>query len=431
MRAEKTRRRRLLVCTIVALGLSAAATAAAAAPTAEEVLASYADIAYAGYGDLRIAAETLLAAVDALTAKPTTETLAVARKAWLAARPPYMQTEGFRFGNPIVDDWEGPVNSWPLDEGLIDYVDPSYGESSDENPYYRANVIANPHLKIAGKDIDATTITPELLLKQLQSADEVDANVATGYHAIEFLLWGQDLHGTGPGAGERPASDYDLAKCTHGNCDRRAAYLTVATQLLVSDRKEMEADWAPDGPARKQLAEGGSDQGLTKILTGLGSLSYGELAGERMKLGLMLHDPEQEHDCFSDNTHNSHYYDEVGMMNIYYGRYTRLDGTKVGGAGIADYIKAKAPAAGERLTADMDKALAAIKVIKDTADSGRMAYDQIIGPNNPEGNKMVDDAVQALVTQAHSVEAVVAALGLKIKVEGSDSLDNPSAVKTQ
>jgi putative iron-regulated protein len=150
-----------------------------------------------------------------------------------------------------------------------------------------------------------------------------------------------------------------------------------------------------------------------------------------MKLGLMLHDPEQEHDCFSDNTHNSHYYDEVGMMNIYYGRYTRLDGTKVGGAGMADYVKAKAPAAGERLSADMDKALAAIKVIKDTADSGRMAYDQMIGPNNPEGNKMVDDAVQALVTQAHSVEAVVTALGLKIKLEGSDSLDNPSAVKTQ
>jgi len=426
------RRQGLWASTFLAVGLSAAAaTGASAAPTADEVLASYADIAYAEYGDARIAAEKLLDAVTALTAKPGTETLAAARQAWKDARPPYMQTEGYRFGNAIVDDWEGKVNSWPLDEGLIDYVDPSYGESSDENPYYRANVIANPHLKIAGKEIDASKITPQLLSERLQEAGEVEANVATGYHAIEFLLWGQDLHGTGPGAGERPASDYDVAHCTHGNCDRRAAYLTVATQLLVSDLKEMEADWAPGGAARKQLAEGGPDQGLTKILTGLGSLSYGELAGERMKLGLMLHDPEQEHDCFSDNTHNSHYYDEVGMMNIYYGRYTRLDGTKVGGAGIADYVKAKAPAEGQRLTDDMDKTLAALKVIKDTADSGRMAYDQMIGPDNPEGNKMVDAAVQALVTQAHSVEAVVGALGLKIKLEGSDSLDNPSAVKTQ
>jgi len=426
------RRQGLWASTFLAVGLSAAAaTGASAAPTADEVLASYADIAYAEYGDARIAAEKLLDAVTALTAKPGTETLAAARQAWKDARPPYMQTEGYRFGNAIVDDWEGKVNSWPLDEGLIDYVDPSYGESSDENPYYRANVIANPHLKIAGKEINASKITPQLLSERLQEAGEVEANVATGYHAIEFLLWGQDLHGTGPGAGERPASDYDVAHCTHGNCDRRAAYLTVATQLLVSDLKEMEADWAPGGAARKQLAEGGPDQGLTKILTGLGSLSYGELAGERMKLGLMLHDPEQEHDCFSDNTHNSHYYDEVGMMNIYYGRYTRLDGTKVGGAGIADYVKAKAPAEGQRLTDDMDKTLAALKVIKDTADSGRMAYDQMIGPDNPEGNKMVDAAVQALVTQAHSVEAVVGALGLKIKLEGSDSLDNPSAVKTQ
>jgi putative iron-regulated protein len=426
------RQRTLLVSSFIALGLSAAAaTGVAAAPSAEEVLASYADIAQAEYGDARMTAEKLLEAVKALTTQPTAETLAAARKAWLDARPPYQQTEGYRFGNAIVDDWEGRVNAWPLDEGLIDYVDPSYGESSDENPYYRANVIANPHLKIAGKEIDAAKITPQLLSEQLQEAGEVEANVAIGYHAIEFLLWGQDLHGTGPGAGRRPASDYDAVNCTGGNCDRRAAYLTAAAELLVSDLKEMEASWGADGAARKQLYEGGTDQGLTKILTGLGSLSYGELAGERMKLGLMLHDPEEEHDCFSDNTHNSHYYDEVGMVNIYHGRYTRLDGTTVGGAGLIDYVKAKAPAEGQRLTTDMDKALAALKAIKDTADSGKMAYDQMIGPDNPAGNKMVDAAVQALVTQAHSVEAVVAALGLKIEVEGSDSLDNPSAVQTE
>ena len=42
--------------------------------------------------------------------------------------------------------------------------------------------------------------------------------------------------------------------------------------------------------------------GLTSIAAlGLGSLSYGELAGERTKLGLMLHDPEEE-DCFTTPT---------------------------------------------------------------------------------------------------------------------------------
>ena len=73
----------------------------------------------------------------------------------------------------------------------------------------------------------------------LQEAGDIEANVATGYHAIEFLLWGQDLNGTGPGAGKRPATDYRRANCTGGNCDRRAAYLKAATDLLVSDLEEM------------------------------------------------------------------------------------------------------------------------------------------------------------------------------------------------
>ena len=36
------------------------------------------------------------------------------------------------------------MNAWPLDEGLIDYVDAGYGTESDENTLYTANVIANP-----------------------------------------------------------------------------------------------------------------------------------------------------------------------------------------------------------------------------------------------------------------------------------------------
>ena len=90
----------------------------------------------------------------------------------------------------------------------------------------------------------------------------------------------------------------------------------------------MVANWKDGGAARKELAGKGPDGALSTILTGLGSLSYGELAGERMKLGLMLHDPEEEHDCFSDNTHNSHYYDEVGMAAIWNGNYTRTDGSR-------------------------------------------------------------------------------------------------------
>ena len=400
---------------------------ALAADDAKSVLKTYGDIAQAMYEDALTTAESLDKAVDALIATPNDETLAAARTAWKAARVPYQQTEGFRFGNPVVDEWEGKVNSWPLDEGLIDYVDSSYGDSSDANPLYTANVIAHPSIRIGSKTVDTSKITPALL-ESLQEADDVEANVATGYHAIEFLLWGQDLHGTGPGAGERPASDYDTKACTHGNCDRRAAYLKAATTLLVTDLKEMAGDWAPGGTAREDLAKKNDKAGLATILTGLGSLSYGELAGERMKLGLILHDPEEEQDCFSDNTHNSHYYDEVGMNEIWAGSYTRVDGSKVEGASLKAYTEANAKDKADTLTRQMAEAKARLEAIKMRADSGVEAYDQMIGAGNKEGNKLVSDAIDGLVAQTRAVEAVVAALGLSISVEGSDSLDNPSTV---
>ena len=238
------------------------------------------------------------------------------------------------------------MNAWPLDEGLIDYVDAkSYGDSSDENPLYVANVIGSKEIRIGKDTVDASTITPEVL-KTLQEAGGVESNVAIGYHAIEFLLWGQDLNGTGPGAGNRAATDFDVNNCTNGNCDRRAAYLKAATDLLVADLQEMVANWQAGAAARKDLDAKGEDGALATILTGLGSLSYGELAGERMKLGLILHDPEEEHDCFSDNTHNSHYYDEAGMAAIYNGSYTRRDGSVLDGPGVGDLAAAKTPEQG-------------------------------------------------------------------------------------
>jgi putative iron-regulated protein len=403
------------------------AAAAAAAAEPEAVLATYADIAHAGYEDSLAAARALAAAVDALIAKPNEATLAAARAAWLAARVPYQQTEVYRFGNAIVDEWEGRVNAWPLDEGLIDYVDASYGTESDENPLYVVNVIANPTLVIAGETVDASAITPALLRDSLQEAEESEANVATGYHAIEFLLWGQDLNGTGPGAGKRPASDFDPANCTGGHCDRRAAYLKAAATLLVSDLEEMVANWTEDGGARKALL-GDPKAGLAAILTGMGSLSYGEMAGERMKLGLLLHDPEEEHDCFSDNTHNSHYFDQIGIRNVYTGRYRRTDGSLVSGPSLSDLVAAADPALDAEIRDKLDATVAALSLLRARAESVE-AYDQMIGEGNTEGNAVVQAAIDALIDQTRSIERAVAALGLGgITIEGSDSLDHPDAV---
>lgn len=406
---------------VLALTLSVAPVAAyAQAPDEAEVLANYADIALAGYEDALTTAKALDAAVDALIADPSEATLLAAREAWKASRLPYQQTEAFRFGNPIVDEWEGRVNAWPLDEGLIDYVDAGYGTESDSNALYVANVIANPKLTIDGVEVDATEITPALLQDSLQEAAGIEANVATGYHAVEFLLWGQDLNGTGPGAGNRPFTDYSTAE----HADRRAAYLKAATTLLVSDLEEMVGNWTADGAARAALP----DLGISAILTGMGSLSFGELAGERMKLGLLLHDPEEEHDCFSDNTHISHLYDAIGIRNVYSGSYTRIDGSVVEGPAISDLIAARDGALDTEIAGLIDDTVAKMEIMAKRAVDGE-AYDQQIGEGNEEGNAVVQAAIDGLIAQTRGIERAVALLQLDdVTIEDSDSLSNPDAV---
>lgn len=400
----------------------------AGAQTAADVLDTYADIAAANYTDSLTAAQALQQAVSALIDSPSSATLQAARAAWLAARVPYQQTEVFRFGNPIVDDWEGRVNAWPLDEGLIDYVAGTYGGPTDENQLAALNVIANPVFTLSGQEIDATEITPALLQETLHEADGVEANVATGYHAIEFLLWGQDLNGHGDGAGDRPWTDYAQgAECTNGNCDRRVAYLAAATDLLVSDLDWMAAQWADGGAARAALM---ADEraGLAAILTGMGSLSYGETAGERMRLGLMLNDPEEEHSCFADNTHNDHFYNGVGIRNVYLGSYTRTDGTTVAGPSLSDLVSSTDAGLDAEMRASLADAVLALGRIKTAAEAG-FAYDEMLARGNAGGEALIMGGVEGLIAQTRSIERVIAALQLGgIAIEGSDSLDNPSAV---
>lgn len=416
---------------VVLLATTCTLAAADKASNVSAIVNTYADIAEAGYSDSLDAARKLKTAVDRLIAEPSQDSLTAARQAWRAARVPYMQTEAFRFGNPIVDEWEGRVNAWPLDEGLIDYVSAEYGEESPENDLYIANVIASNKIKIGGKELDTSKITKELLATELQEAGGVESNVATGYHAIEFLLWGQDLNGTGPGAGNRPATDFDTKNCTGGNCERRTEYLAVVTDLLIDDLAWMTKQWGPSGPARKNLMANGDKAALVAIFKGLGSLSYGELAGERMKLGLLIHDPEEEHDCFSDNTHNSHYFDVKGIKNVYLGNYTRTDGSVVSGPSPSDLVRATSPQLDKGLRAAIEESMTRMGAIVKRAESGE-AYDQMIGEDNTEGNETVNAAIGALIAQAKEFERAIAALDLAtIQFEGSDSLEEPAKVLSE
>ena len=393
-----------------------------------DVIDTYANIAQASYQDALQSARNLRVSIRTFIDEPSEQSLELARTAWKSARIPYQQTEVYRFGNTIVDNWEGKVNAWPLDEGLIDYVDSSYGTDSEVNELYAANIIANPSVTVNGQPINASVITADLLSLQLHGAGGVESNVATGYHAIEFLLWGQDLNGSNAGAGERPFTDYDVNKCTNSHCTRRGQYLSAVTDQLITDLEYMASAWANGGEARTGLKAADGNGGLAAMLTGMGSLGYGELAGERMQLVLMLHDPEEEHEGFSDNTSASHFYDGIGIQNVYRGSYIRVDGSVVSGPSLRDLLASADDSLAAELDQDLQMSINALQVLLDLQGDGQ-AYDQLIAEGNIAGNQVVQTAIDSLVDQTRTIERAAIALGVSgIHIEGSDSLDDPSSV---
>jgi putative iron-regulated protein len=385
--------------------------------TKASVVTHYADLAHATYEDALITARALDEATDRLIANPTEANLKAAKEAWLASRVPYQQSEVFRFGNAIVDDWEGQLNAWPLDEGLIDYVKADDYQHELGNAGATANIVASNSINVGGETLDVATLTPELLA-DLNEVGGSEANVATGYHAVEFLLWGQDLHGFEGGAGERPVTDYAKGNdCTNGNCERRAQYLDAVTDLLVDDLEWMVAQWAPgtSDNYRSQLTSANADEGIQKMLFGMGSLSLGELAGERMKVALEANSYEDEHDCFSDNTHNSHYYNGQGIQNVYTGTYRRVDGSVVSGPSLSDLVEQTNPELDARLNRQLDASMEALALMKARAESSQnpMAFDTMIAPGNAEGTRIVNGAIMALVEQTASIEQAARQLGIQ------------------
>ncbi|WP_252272860.1 imelysin family protein [Pseudomonas subflava] len=380
---------------------------------AKAVVSHYADLAFAVFSDAASTGKQLQSAIDALLASPNEDTLKAAKQAWLAARVPYMQTEAFRFGNAVVDDWEGQLNAWPLDEGLIDYVAKDYQHALG-NPGASANIVANTTIQVGEDKVDVTEITSEKLA-ELNELGGSEANVATGYHAIEFLLWGQDLNGTNPGAGARPATDFVVGEgATGGNNERRRAYIKAAADLLVADLDEMVGQWKA-GVAdnyRAKLEAEPAESGLRKMLFGMGSLSLGELAGERMKVALEANSTEDEHDCFSDNTHNSHFYNGKGIRNIYLGEYKKVDGTTLTGPSLSSLVAKADAQADSTLKADLEATEAKLQVLVDSAEKDNVHFDQLIAADNAEGQQKVRDAIAALVKQTAAIEKASAVLGV-------------------
>lgn len=258
---------------------------------ASEQVKAYANLVFESYAAAKSAADGLSAAINAFLDKPSEESLAAARKAWVEARPPYLLTETFRFYDGPIEAIEGEINAWPMNEAYIDYV--------KDNP---AAGIIN------GKD---AIVGPELAAMN-QKSDEAD--VTTGWHAIEFLLWGQDL--SADGAGNRPYTDYVPGE---GNNDRRRAYLKAVTEKLVGDIQSLEQAWAPnvDGNYRATFEKLEQREALGRIINGMAILAGFEFMSERLAVALDSGDQEDEHSCFSDTTKQDFVYDFEGMKRIW------------------------------------------------------------------------------------------------------------------
>ncbi|WP_399424988.1 imelysin family protein [Vibrio campbellii] len=403
----------VLVQSIAASLLIASGSTVAATVTKQQVVEHYADVAHAVFADSLTTAQTLDVKIDEFLKSPSAKKLEEVKQAWLDSRVPYQQSEVFRFGNAIVDDWEGQLNAWPLDEGLIDYVAADY-QYELGNEGAAANIVANTSLQIGASKLDVSKITPELIA-DLNEVGGSEANVASGYHAIEFLLWGQDLNGTNAGAGQRAYTDFVVgSECTNGHCDRRGEYLKAAADLLVQDLEWMEKQWSADvkGNYREELLNDSADNGLRKMLFGMGSLSLGELAGERMKVALEANSTEDEHDCFSDNTHNSHYYNEQGIYNVYTGTYKGVSGKELSGPSIADLVAQKDKKAAEEIQKQFDTTRSQVSELVTSAEKNNQHFDQLIAAGNAQGNALVNDTIMSLVAQTGAIERAANIVGI-------------------
>lgn len=357
-----------------------------AAPSAAQVSQHYANLVEANYQDVLTRVKSLQTAVDTFVAAPSAEGLEQAKQAWLAAREPYGQTEAFRFYAGPIDDAKGPegqINAWPLDESYIDYVK---GNS-------KAGIINKPNV----------AITKQKLASLNEKGGE--ENVSTGFHAIEFLLWGQDFNKEGPG--NRSYTDFVDGQAP--NADRRRTYLKTVTELLVDDVQYLVEAWQPN--AKNYRARFEKDpQAVRKMLVGMGVLSRAELAGERMEVALASRDQEDEHSCFSDNTHRDIVTNAEGIRNVWLGQYKRIDGTEIKGPSLQELVQASNPQAAEKLSRDLEATLAAVNAIQ-------APFDREIAET--EGRRRVQKAVQLLHKQSDSMVEAAKAIGIqRLNVKG-------------
>ena len=374
----------LLVIPILALAACAGGSDDSELKTS--VVETYAAGAHSSYVRSLESASILDTAIDTFLQAPSQPRLDAAKRAWLRARDDYGVTEIYRFyDGPIDNPQDGPeglINAWPLDEAYIDYVE---GDAD-------AGVINRPE--------DLPTIDADLLVSINEEGGE--ENVSTGWHAIEFLLWGQDLNPDGPGY--RPVDDYTV----NANADRRKTYLAVTSDLLLTHLRQMVDAWAPGrNNYRAAFVAKDSDSAITDIITGIGEMSRGELAGERMNVAYEERSQEDEHSCFADNTTADIVANALGVQRVYLGQYGN-----VSGPGIEDLIATEDEALAQALADEINRSV-------NLARSIPAPFDMLLVqglPDSDPGRRAVLDTITALENQTDTIVSAAQEVGITIDV---------------
>ena len=355
----------------------------------KQVVLNYANIVHASYVDSLNLAKNMQETINAFMESPSAESLEKAKQSWIDSRFPYLQTEVYRFYGGPIDDEDGPeglLNAWPMDESYVDYVKGSP----------KSGIINNP--------ADYPEITQELLLSLNEK--EGEENISCGYHAIEFLLWGQDFNSDGPG--NRPFTDYTTA----ANADRRKEFLKVTVNLLIENLQSLVDDWAPDQTNyRNDFVNSQPKESFQKILMGMTLLAGFELAGERILVAYESKAQEDEHSCFSDTTHNDSIYDIVGIKNVWTGKYTRADGSIIEGPGIRNF----ALSIDADLTEKIDNSL---KLALKTSMEIPRPFDQaILAEKGSDTSNSIMSLVEELENTADSFVAMAKKSGVEVSRE--------------
>lgn len=375
----------------VGAGLVCCRISRPAGPSEAEVtraLTSYAEIAAASYSDAQLAARALVDAIDALVAQPSEERLRHARDAWLAARVPYAQTEVFRFYDGPIDAVEVLVNTWPIDETYLEAQD------SAASPGIIENVTAYPE------------ITRDLLVALNGKAGET--SIATGYHVIEFLLWGQDTHRDGPGT--RPYTDYlpapnESPALSHAS--RRGRYLKLASELLAEQLTSVATAWRDQpGSYRRAFLGRPAHEALALVFKGMGSLAGAELSGERLTVAYETKNQENEHSCFSDTTHLDLANNAQGISNVCQGQYRKTDQTQLAGFGVCALVERYDSALGKALATDIASSVHALRAIPAPFDTA------ILGSDDAPSRRSIARAIDSLQTQTQTLTRAAAVMQL-------------------